>query len=162
MLKKINLFFLIVIFFVSCDSKAIFDNYESLPDKWNKDKEIVFKFEVPDTTNTYDLFINLRNNNNYNFNNLYVITGLEYPNGKTIIDTLEYKMAAPDGTLLGEGFTDVKENKLWYKGYKEPFVFSEMGQYTFKVEQAMRKYGDINGVDDLEGITEIGFRVEKR
>jgi len=162
MLKKINLFFLIVIFFVSCDSKAIFDNYESLPDKWNKNKEVVFKFEAPDTTNTYDLFINLRNNNSYNFNNLYVITDLEYPNGKTIIDTLEYKMAAPDGTLLGEGFTDVKENKLWYKGYKEPFVFSEMGQYTFKVEQAMRKYGDINGVDDLEGITEIGFRVEKR
>ncbi len=23
-------------------------------------------------------------------------------------------MAQPDGTLLGEGFSDVKESKLWY------------------------------------------------
>jgi hypothetical protein len=28
------------------------------------------------------------------------------------VDTLEYQMASPDGTLLGEGFTDIKESKI--------------------------------------------------
>ena len=163
--KKISVFFiacLTLTLLVSCDTKAVFDEYQSLPNQWNKDTIISFDFEAPDTTETYNLYVNLRNNNDYKFSNLYLITGLEYPNGKTFIDTLEYKMAAPDGTLLGEGFSDIKDNKLWYKGYKTPFVFNESGTYTFKVQQAMRKFGDVNGVDDLEGITEVGFRVENR
>ena len=81
-------------------------------------------------------------------------------NKATIIDTLEYKMADANGELLGEGFTNVKENKLWYKGYNTPFIFHEEGTYTFKVKQAMRKFNQVNGVDKLDGVTEVGFRIE--
>jgi len=165
MQKKTSVFLiasLMLIFLVSCDTKSVFDEYKSLPNQWNKDNIVSFQLESPDSTNTYNLYVNIRNNNDYKFSNLYLIIGLEYPNGKTLVDTLEYKMAAPDGTLLGEGFTDVKENKLWYKGYKVPFVFNELGTYTFTVQHAMRKFGDVNGVDDLEGITEVGFRVENK
>ncbi len=147
---------------MSCDSKAIFDEYQTLPNQWQKENTLSFTFEAPDTTENYNLYINLRNNKDYQFNNLYVITGLEYPNGKIYVDTLEYKMAAPDGTLLGEGFSDVKENKLWYKGYNKPFKFDESGNYTFKIEQAMRKYGDVEGLNELQGVSEVGFRVEKQ
>lgn len=147
---------------MSCDSKAVFDEYKTLPNQWQKENVLSFTFEAPDTTENYNLYINLRNNKDYQFNNLYVITGLEYPNGRTYIDTLEYKMAAPDGTLLGEGFSDVKENKLWYKGFNKPFRFNESGTYTFRVEQAMRKYGDVEGLNKLQGVSEVGFRVEKQ
>lgn len=163
--RKTNLFLasvLLIVVVFSCDSKLIFDEYQSLPNAWSKDSEVKFKFTAPDTINNYNLFVNLRNNSDYQFSNLYIITGLEYPNGKTIIDTLEYKMAAPNGELLGEGFTDVKENKLWYKGYRAPFKFTEAGIYIFRVQQAMRKYGDVKGVEDLEGITEVGFRIENK
>ena len=47
--------------------------------------------------------------------------------GRCKKDTLEYKMTAPNGELLGSGFTDIKENKLWYK---EGEVFSEEGEYN--------------------------------
>jgi hypothetical protein len=40
---------------------------------------------------------------------------VEKPNGYTKVDTLEYQMAEPDGTLLGNGFTDIKESKLFFK-----------------------------------------------
>ena len=165
MLKKIKAYLircLVLAFLISCDSKAVYDEYQTLPNRWNKENNLTFTFEAPDTTKTYNLFVNLRNNKDYQFNNLYLITGLEYPNGKTYIDTLEYKMAAPDGTLLGTGFTDVKQNKLWYKGYNQAFKFSETGTYTFTVEQAMRAYGAVEGVEDLKGVTEVGFRVEKQ
>ncbi|SHG78370.1 gliding motility lipoprotein GldH [Winogradskyella jejuensis] len=163
--KKIKVFLVLVlplILVVSCDSKSVFDEYQSLPNAWGKDQIISFSFEALDTTSTYNLFINLRNNNNYKFSNLYLITDLEYPNGKTLIDTLEYKMSEPDGTLLGEGFTDVKENKLWYKGHKAPFIFKESGKYTFRIKHAMRAYGEVEGLDDLDGVTEVGFRVENK
>lgn len=161
--RRINIFFLVNVaffLFVSCDSKSVFDEYQSLPNQWNMQNELVFQFEAPDTINNYNLYINLRNNKDFEFSNLYLITGLEYPNGKTIIDTLEYKMADANGELLGEGFTNVKENKLWYKGYNTPFIFHEEGTYTFKVKQAMRKFNQVNGVDKLDGVTEVGFRIE--
>ncbi|GGI56346.1 gliding motility lipoprotein GldH [Winogradskyella haliclonae] len=163
--RKADVFFLglfLIVLLTSCDSKAIYDEYQSLPNQWNKDNIISFKVEAPDTINAYNLYVNLRNNSDYKYSNLFLITSLEYPNGRTLIDTLEYKMAAPDGTLLGTGFADVKENKLWYKGYKSPFVFKETGTYTFQVQQAMRKFGNATGVEDLDGVTEIGFRVENK
>lgn len=83
-----------------------------------------------------------------------------HPHGKTMKDTLEYQMAKPNGELLGEGITDIKENKLWYKGHENPFVFEESGDYKINIQHAMRNNGDVNGVDKLEGITDVGFRIE--
>ena len=83
-----------------------------------------------------------------------------YPHGKTIKDTLEYRMADPTGKLLGTGLTDVKENKLWYKGNESNFIFDEVGEYTVNIQHAMRENGKVNGVLELEGITDIGFRIE--
>ena len=82
---------------------------------------------------------------------------MNYPHGKTVKDTLEYKMAKPNGEFLGSGFSSIKENKLWYK---EGFVFSETGEYQIKIQHAMRENGKVNGIVDLEGITDVGFRVE--
>ena len=86
---------------------------------------------------------------------------MNFPNGKVETDTLEYEMAKPDGTFLGLGFSDVKENKLWYKGYDKPFVFSENGQYKVNIQQAMRENGKTQGIENLQGILDIGFRIEK-
>jgi hypothetical protein len=38
-----------------------------------------------------------------------LIVSLELPNGFTKVDTLEYQMTDPDGALLGDGFSDIKE-----------------------------------------------------
>ena len=145
----------------SCDSKAIFDIYKSVPNQWHKDSVASFNFKAPDTTKNYDLFVQLRNTNDYKFSNLFLIVELNYPNGKAVKDTLEYKMAAPNGELLGKGFSDLKENKLWFRGFKKPFHFEEQGDYTINIQHAMRNNGEVNGVENLEGITDIGFRVEQ-
>lgn len=151
---------ILLIMLSSCDSNRVFDEYKSVPDAWPKDSEIAFKVTPPDSTKAYNLFVNLRNTNEYKFSNLFLIVEMEYPHGKTIKDTLEYEMTKKTGELLGEGLMDIKENKLWYKGYDEPFVFEEKGEYHISIQQAMRNNGDINGVDNLVGITEVGFRIE--
>ena len=142
---------------VSCDSNRIFDQYKSVPNEWQKNDIIEFEFTPTDTLEAYNLFINLRNTNDYKFNNLFLIAEIDFPNGKSIVDTLEYKMAQPNGEFLGTGFTDVKENKLWYK---ENFIFNESGTYNIKVQHAMRENGSVDGVNALEGVTDIGFRIE--
>lgn len=143
---------------VSCDSNRVFDDYKSVPNAWHKDSITSFKINPPDSINPYNLFVNLRNTNAYKYNNLFLIVEMVFPHGKTIADTLEYKMADPSGKLLGTGLTDIKENKLWYK---EGVVFKEVGEYTVNIQHAMRENGKVNGVVELEGVTDVGFRIEK-
>src|SRR5690606_20989792 len=105
-----------------------------------------------------NLFLNIRNTNEYNFNNIFLIVSMNFPHGKTITDTLEYRMANPDGSWMGQGIGNVKENKLWYK---ENVQFFEDGIYTVTIGQAMRNNGAVEGVTKLEGITDVGFSVEE-
>ncbi|MCR8667151.1 gliding motility lipoprotein GldH [Aestuariibaculum sp. M13] len=159
MLRNNTLVFLAIcsLVFVSCDSNRVFDEYKSVPNKWHKDSIVSFDITPPDSTKAYNLFVNLRNTNTYKYNNLFLIVEMVFPHGKTIKDTLEYRMADPTGKLLGTGVTDTKENKLWYK---EGVVFKEAGNYKVNIQQAMRENGKVNGVVELEGITDVGFRIE--
>ncbi|WP_430614565.1 gliding motility lipoprotein GldH [Flavobacterium sp. JP2137] len=142
----------------SCDKKSVFDEFQTVGTAWNKDDIKTFVVEQQDSLNPHNLFLNVRNNNKYPFNNLFVIVKMEQPDKQVVVDTLEFQMARADGTLLGTGFTDIKESKLWLK---EGFTFKQAGTYTFQVQQAVRESGKVDGVQELEGISEIGLRIEK-
>ncbi|CAM1369776.1 Gliding motility lipoprotein GldH homolog [Tenacibaculum sediminilitoris] len=159
MRSKVGIFFLITMLFASCDSSSDFDAYVALPkSSWNKKNTIQFTFPINDSIGKKNLFINLRNSKDYAYSNLFLITQMNFPDGQVIIDTLEYDMADVTGKFLGQGFSDIKENKLFYK---ENITFPATGEYTFKVRQAMRKNGAVEGIEELEGITHVGFRIEK-
>ena len=152
-----NSFFCIFIalLFFSCDKKRVFDEYKTVGSGWNKDSIVSFDLPALDSTKQYNLFVNLRANDDYKFNNIFLIVAMEQKNGFTKVDTLEYQMANPDGTLLGNGFTDLKESKLFYK---EKVRFK--GQFKVYIKQALRENGKVPGVSVLDGITDVGFRIE--
>jgi gliding motility-associated lipoprotein GldH len=154
--NSVVLFLFIGLGFFSCDKKRVFDEYKTVGSSWHKDSIVSFDLPELDSTKRYNLFLNLRNNSNYPFNNLFLIVGLELPNGFTKVDTLEYVMANPDGTLLGDGFSDIKESKLFYK---EKVKFR--GKYKVNIKHAVRENGKVEGLKELAGITEVGFRIEK-
>jgi gliding motility-associated lipoprotein GldH len=154
-IRNSALLLLVVILFFSCDKKRVFDDYKTLGSAWHKDSIVSFNLPELDSTKRYNLFVTLRDNNNYPFNNLFLIVSLEMPNGFTKVDTLEYQMANPDGSLMGDGFSDIKENKLFYK---EKVRFR--GKYKVNIKQAVRESGKVPGVTALDGITEVGFRIE--
>ncbi|GAA4275056.1 gliding motility lipoprotein GldH [Aquimarina gracilis] len=157
----INRRFILIVFtvisIIACDDKRVFDQYKTVSEAWEMDEKVSFSLPELDTLKPYNLFINIRNNNLYRYSNLFLISEMKFPNGKVVTDTLEYNMAAPNGEWLGTGFTDLKENKLWYK---ENVIFAEKGIYTITLQHAMRKNGEVGGIYSLEGITDIGFRIE--
>ena len=67
-------------------------------------------------------------------------------------------MTNPEGRFLGNGMTDIKENKL---EYKTNVTFSLAGDYDVTVQQAMRRTRDIEGLSTLNGITDVGLQIEK-
>lgn len=160
-IKKNSIIAVIITVFclVSCDSNRVFDEYKSVDvNGWKAENKKVFNFSIQDTLARRNLFINLRNNNNYSFSNLFLITKMKFPDSQEIIDTLEYDMADVTGKFLGKGFTEIKENKLFYK---ENITFPVSGDYEVEISQAMRKNGEVEGILVLEGITDVGFRIEK-
>ncbi|SNY95087.1 gliding motility lipoprotein GldH [Flagellimonas pacifica] len=157
-----NKFFIALVFslsLISCSDNLIFSEYQSMDDgKWKMDDQVSFQFSELDSVQNHNMFINIRNDNTFEFSNLFLIAELEYPNGETIKDTLEYKMAEPDGKWLGKGLGSIKENKLWFQ---EKIVFPDSGVYKLSITHAMRKNGNVNGIHILNGITDVGLEIEK-
>lgn len=149
----------IVFVLFSCNERLVYSEYTSLNNGvWKKSDTLRFQLSDMDTLDGHHVFLNVRNDERYEFSNLFLILELEAPSGNTKVDTLEYEMALPTGEWLGKGMGSLKESKLWYK---ENVVFEETGVYTVNVLHAMRKNGEINGLEDLLGITDVGVQIEK-
>lgn len=164
MLKKISnskvlKVFGLLLILVSCDSKRVYDEYTSIDNnKWEINTPVTYQFEVKDTLAKRNLFINIRNNSDYEYSNLFLVTKMSFPDGHKIVDTLEYDMSDKNGKFLGKGFSELKESKLFYK---EQILFPIQGSYTLDIFQAMRKGGEVEGINELDGIVNVGFRIEK-
>jgi len=149
----------IALLLISCNSNMVFDQYQSIDNhEWPSGAKLDFIVPNLDTISSKNVFINIRNNKDYEFSSLFLITKIEFPSGFQVVDTLEYEMTDASGKWLGSGFTDIKENKLFYK---ENVVFSEKGDYKFMIQQATRSIRDIEGKEPLKGITDVGLSIEK-
>ena len=158
-MRKLSVIIIVSLITLSCNDPAVFDIYKPISKtQWHKDSIISFTFNPVDTVSPNNVYINLRNNNDYQYSNLFLIVGIDFPNNFSVVDTLEYEMANAEGKFLGSGFTDLKENKL---EYKNNVVFPSSGTYIISVQHAMRKSGDIEGISLLQGITDVGLRIEK-
>ena len=144
-------------FIVSCDKKRVFDEYKSVGNAWHKDSIVSFELPKLDPKKRFNMYVNIRDNDKYPFNNLFLIVSLEQPNKQVKVDTLEYVMTNQDGTLLGDGFSDIKESKLFYK---DKVSFTQKGIYKIHIKQATRQTGKVEGVTLLPGISDVGFRIE--
>jgi len=141
----------------ACASDQIAD-YQSIDQGlWAKDHKIEFDLPALDSLRQYDVLLSLRNSNDYPFNNLFLLVTITHPDGFAEIDTLEYRMAAPDGTWLGVGSGNIKDNLL---AYKEAMTFEKTGRYRLSVRHAMRNNGEVQGVSPLKGIVELGYQIK--
>jgi|SRR6218665_120664 len=156
-IKNSILFILVLLLIISCDKKRVFDEYKSVGSAWHKDSIVTFELPKLDPKKSFNMYVNVRDNDEYPFNNLFLIVSLEQPNHQVKVDTLEYQMTDPDGTLLGDGFSDIKESRLFYKN---KHYFTQKGIYKIHIRQANRETGKIEGVNTLPGISDVGFRIE--
>ena len=136
---------------VSCDGNKIYEENFSVPNNsWKSDDIKEFSFDVEDTMSRMNIYVNLRTTIDYGYSNIYVFLYSQYPNGTTDKDTLEFLLAKPDGKWLGENTgTIVAFKGLIASGGR----FATAGNYTFKLQHAMRE-------DELAEIVDVGMRVE--
>lgn len=128
-----------------------FEEVANIHNSWKSTDFKTFNFPVKQTEQSYNLFFVLRNNNDYQYSNIYFFTSFKSPSGEIIADTLEYQVAYPDGKWMGFGMGDIKQNTLVYK---ENLALKDTGIYQVNVVQAMRE-------SDLKGIEDISLMIEK-
>ncbi len=149
--KVILTIFVLTVFF-ACDRNLIFEKYQPIPENgWHKDSLVIFNIPVTDTLQNHNLYINVRNDIEYKYSNLWLFIEINQPGEIGIADTLELILADPKGKWMGEGFGGIKTRQV---GYKSGVYFPVSGEYTINIQHGMRD-------ELLEGITDIGFRVEK-
>jgi gliding motility-associated lipoprotein GldH len=149
----IGLLLLLVFSLGACDTKRFFEENKTLENGvWSIHHRASFQVDITDSLARYDLFLNVRNDGEYPYSNLYLFIHTVLPGGRTATDTVECQLADPDGKWRGSGFGNVKFNRfLFQKG----MIFPQKGRYHFEIEQAMR-------VNELKGIRDIGIRLEKQ
>ncbi len=149
------IFFVIVplCFCAACDTHVLFEkNIKINGEKWHMDSVVVFQTEIQDTTELYNIYLNIRHSTSYEYRNFYLFFETVMPDGIMVRDTLECFLADKSGKWQGKGFGRVKSNRFHFR---ENVWFPRKGKYEFRLEQAMRE-------EVLKGIIDIGVRIEKK
>ena len=142
-----------IVMFISCDSSIVFEEYKSFENQnWNTDSAAFFNYTITDTTSTNTVKIKLRHTVEYEFQNLILFVETD------VIDTVELMLANKEGMWLGGGIGDVREFEFEYQNAK---LFSKKGNYSFKIEQAMR-YGMAEKIQALNNVLAVGLSIEKQ
>ncbi len=157
-LKIIMLFTLLISVF-SCSNNTEFIDYKSVNGSWHKDSIQKFQFELQNSKEeNYKTYINLRINDNYKFSNIFLIVSIK--NNLRLIsrDTLEFKLAEKSGKFTGNRTINLIENSLIHK---ENILLKSDKKYFVSIEHAMRIINNVGGLEYLDGIIDIGYKIEK-
>ncbi len=151
MIFRVGAFFFILFLIASCGQFPVAsDSHEVNPEGWYSDDTQSFEWTVEDTDSRYSIFVDVRHNQNYAFSNLYLFLDFTFPNGKNRRDTLGCTLADARGNWFGSGTGSLIDHRI---SFKEDFEFPINGRYNLRVTQGMRQ-------DPLQGVTDIGFRLE--
>lgn len=140
-----------LIFFSSCDSSMVYDDFKHIDGgSWKWDDTVDFSFTMEDTVSMHNMLVRLRHSTDYPLSNLYMFVHLEGPSGQTKTDTINFMLAENSGKWIGKGVGNIRE--IGYL-YKKNIRFPEPGEYKVSIEQAMR-------LPEVP-VSEVGLRVEK-
>jgi gliding motility-associated lipoprotein GldH len=142
----------IVVALISCNNSIVFEEYKNFENqKWNSDSIVFFDYSISDTISKNIIKIKLRHTTDYEFQNLFLFIHSE------VKDTVELILANKEGMWLGKGIGDIREFEF---EYNSPKLFSQKGDYSFKIEQAMR-YGSHEKIQALKNVLSLGVSIKK-
>ena len=152
MIKRNIFWIFLAVVFGSCDPDRVYEKNEEIDDhEWRAEEAKVFQVVLEDTVQRYNVYVNVRNAGYYRYSNLFLFINTYLPTGEIQRDTLECRLATPEGEWLGDGLGDIWDNRILFKpGVRFPLK----GEYKFEIIQAMRE-------DPLHGIMDTGIRIEK-
>jgi gliding motility-associated lipoprotein GldH len=138
-------------FCISCGNDIIYNKFLSIRGKaWDKQSEYYFEFEIKDRSIPYNILLQIRNNDIYAYQNLWLLCEELQPNGVSSKDTIECMLADDFGKWNGNGIT-LFQSRFRLRNH---YIFPDTGKYTIGIRHGMRD-------ENLKGIEDLGLFIEK-
>lgn len=150
-LKSILLLF-VASALIACDKQTVYHSFQSIPaEGWLQKDTLSFNVEVPDSFTYYKLSVEIRNRNDYPYQNLNLSISCHTPDSTALpTDTLQITLANKEGKWKGTG---------WGSLYQSEFPIGSIqigkpGIYQFKIAYAFPD-------KVLSGINDIGIKLKR-
>ena len=148
--NRIAVFFAAACFLSSCGNETVYSEFQPVKDKlWDKNNEYFFDFEIKDISIPYNVSLQLRNNDMYPYQNIWILFEESKSAGYSVKDTIEYLLADDFGKWKANGIS-LYQNRI---PIKTRYIFPDTGKYTINIRHGMRD-------DKLKGIENIGIHIE--
>lgn len=136
----------------ACDKQAVYHVFQSLPTEgWQRKDTLCFSAEIPDSLTYYKLSVEIRNRNNYPYQNISLSVSYDTPDVQALpADTLQFTLADKEGIWKGDGW-----GGLYQSAFPAGSVrIGKPGIYLFKIAYILPD-------ETLRGINDIGIRLER-
>ncbi len=142
----------LLLLFISCKNDIFYEKMDTIKNEtWNVNQKLVYEFEILDSLQYYNIYLNVRNSTDYPYQNFYIFLTNQFPSGLQIVDTLGSVLCDPFGKWYGKGSGRIKDNKFLLR---KQVRFQQKGKYIFTVQHGMRD-------ENLHGITNFGITFEE-
>ena len=119
--------------------------------QWNTTNKPTFNFTITDTTSYYNIFVVIRHEDAYHFNNLWLNVTTKAPSASPVKQQLELILANNGKGWLGSGIDDIYTHRVRITNAP---IKLKAGDYQFTLQQVMRE-------NPLQSVLDAGIRVEK-
>lgn len=134
----------------SCGPKVIFEDTIDIPTPWPKDQGVGFDFVVEDTTNAYNIVLDVKYEDAFKYQNLYAKFVTKFPDGSVSNDVTSLDIRDLSGKSQGNCSGDYCTVPFLIQANT---YFRAMGSHNIQLYQHSRQ-------DTLSGIVSIGMRIE--
>ncbi len=136
----------------SCDKNRYYDKNITIERKgWDYGETKKFDITITDTTAAYNIYVNVRHTDDYEFKNIWLNITAIFPDSSTHENKINVELAKPDGEWIGNCVDDICYTTVLIQSNTS---FQLPGNYIFEIEQDMR-------VKTLTNILDIGLKIEK-
>lgn len=137
---------------MACDKQTVYHTFQSLPTEgWQRKDTLFFNVTIPDSATLYNISVEIRNRNNYPYQNLPLLIYYDSPEAQNIKrDTLEMELADSDGIWLGDGWGGLYQSTL----HAGLIHIGKAGEYRFKIMHLLPD-------EVLPGINDVGIKLKR-
>lgn len=157
MRNKLILIIAALISITACKKLDTYQKINSIENaEWLHGDMQEFSFNIEDTSAEYHHYFILRNDENYDFSNIWIKIFIKHPGDSLYTDSFmqEFILFDKNGASYGE-----KQASFW--NYKMPVIHKRLlfdkgpGEYTLGIKQVMRE-------EQLHALLNVGWCIEKK
>jgi gliding motility-associated lipoprotein GldH len=137
---------------MACDKQSVYHTFQTLPiEGWPQKDTLTFNVPVTDSMVLYNIFLEVRNRNNYPYQNLPLILYVDGPDASILkTDTLQLALADKNGVWQGNGWGGLYQSSVPAGN----IYIKKTGQYKIRIAYS---FSD----KKLSGINDIGINIKK-